>query len=167
MKHSQAAPRVDLRAFRWPLEPLERRLDGAVESARLAIAGLQRQLHAFDDAARHRLAHQREQEQRALRSARHDVRAGALAVRYLASLEAARRDADAARAELEQRVAAARAACAQRQRELESVQALRRAAQREHAQQQLRRECREADAAWLALRQQRRAAAARAGGEAA
>ena len=90
MKPSQAAPRVDLRAFRWPLEPLERRLDGAVESARLAIAGLQRQLHAFDDAARHGRAHQREQEQRALRSARHDVRAGALAVRYLASLEAAR-----------------------------------------------------------------------------
>lgn len=166
MKHPPADPRIDLRAFRWQLDPLERRLDGAVESARLAVAGLQRQLHAFDDAARRRLAHQREQEQQALQSARHDVHAGALAVRYLASLEAARRDTDAARAELEQRVAAAQAACGQRQRQLESVQALRHAAQRQHAQQQLRRECREADAAWLALRQQRRAAATRAGGEA-
>ncbi|GAB3771664.1 hypothetical protein GCM10028796_40890 [Ramlibacter monticola] len=161
MNDLKAVPRVDLRAFRWHLEPLQRHLDGAVESARLELGALQRHLHLLDEAAQRRSAHQREQERRAARSAPDDLHARARAVRYLASLEEARLAAEASRVGLEQRVVAARAACAERQRQLESVEALRHAAQRQHAQQQLRREWSEADAAWLALMQRRRAAETR------
>jgi flagellar biosynthesis chaperone FliJ len=165
MKPGQDYPVTDLRGFRWRLAGVERRLENEVEGARLALARLQQQCRVLD-AAEHRRATQRcAQEALALQSARRDVLAGARAMRYLASLEAHRVAAAAARAELEQSVAAARAACAERQRQCESVQTLRLAAQREHAQAQLRREWREADGAWLAFAQVRRAGGLRRAGE--
>ncbi|GAB3658509.1 hypothetical protein [Ramlibacter alkalitolerans] len=156
---------VDLRGFRWRLLPAERRLEAEVESARLALARLQMQSCDLDQAERRRSAQQIEQQALALASARHDVFAGAQAMRYLAHLEGERIAAAAASLAMQQRVAEAREACAQRQRQLESVQLLRDAAQREHLQARLRHECREADAAWLALTQLRRCAQLRKGRE--
>jgi flagellar biosynthesis chaperone FliJ len=164
MKRTAAAPTS--RTFRWPLAPLERKMDAAVENARLALQALQQEAHSQEQAARRRQAYQREQEDVAARSIQRDPRAGADAVRYLASLHAARVAAEASRTDLEQRLAAGRAECADLQRQLEAVQALRDRAHRVHAQGEVRRECRDADAAWLALAQQRRAAAVRAAGDA-
>jgi hypothetical protein len=161
---NRKAPSLHLRNFHWPLAALERKLDAALENARLALHVSQQEAHAEEEAARQRQAHRVEQEGVALRCMQRDLRAGADAVRYLASLQAAHIAAEAKRAEVDQRVARERASCADRQRQLEAVQALRAAAHRVHAQGALRRECREADAAWLALAQQRRAAALRGGG---
>jgi hypothetical protein len=158
MRPAQAGPSADLRAFRWNLEPVERRLQATLESARLALARLQQQSNAQEQVGRQRVIEQREQEALALESARRDVFAAAHAVRYLASLETQRIAADARRAELAQRLAAARLACVERQRQFESAQTLRFAAQRQHALEQLRREWRQADAAWLAFTARRRCA---------
>ena len=157
---------TDLRGFRWALQPAERRLEAEVESARLGLARLQHQSQELGEAERRRLVEQVEQQALALQSARRDVYAGAHAMRYLAYLEGERIAAAGAIAEMERRVVQAREACAQRQRQLESVQVLRAAAQREHTQARLRRECREADAAWLALAQLRRCADVRKGSKA-
>ena len=166
MKRAQTDRRVDMRGFRWSLEPVERSLHAALERDRLALASLQRQAQALDQAAQARLAEQREEEGRALQCALRDVRAGAQAMRYLAGLEAARRAADAQLAQVGLRMAAARLACADRQRQLESAQALRHEAQRQHALAQLRRQWKEADAAWLACRPQRSAIGVRETGQA-
>jgi hypothetical protein len=166
MKPGQGTPSVDLRAFRWTLQPAERRLDAQVETARLALARLYQQSRALEQAERRRGAQQREQEGLALQQAQRDVVAGAQAMRYLARLGAERLAADAVRAGVQQRLELARDACAERQRQLESVQALRRAAEREHTQACLRRAARDADAAWLALVELRRAAQQRQAGEA-
>ncbi|HET8748748.1 MAG TPA: hypothetical protein VFM98_24345 [Ramlibacter sp.] len=140
-------------------------MDGAVENARLALARLQQQDHALQQEEGRRSTQRQEQQGHAVQSAQRDVFAGAQAARYLARLQAERVAAATVREALQQRVAAARIGCAERQRQLESVQALRETAQRDHAQAQLRREWREADAAWLALTQARRAAALRKVGE--
>jgi hypothetical protein len=164
MNRTAGAP--NLRTFRWPLVALERKLDAAVENARLALHALQQEARSEEEAARRRQAYQTEQEGVACRSMQRDLRAGADAVRYLACLHATRVAAEATRADLDQRLARARADCADLQRQLEAVQALRGTAQALHAQDEARRECRQADAAWLALTQQRRAAAARSWGDA-
>ena len=164
MKRMTSVPSA--RTFRWPLQALERKMDAAVENARLALQALQQEARLEEQAARRRHAYHLEQEGVALRAMQRDPRAGAQALRYLASLHAARVAAEATRADLDQRLARGRTHCADLQRQLEAVQALRSAAQRLHAQGELRRECREADAAWLALTQQVRAAGARSGGEA-
>jgi flagellar biosynthesis chaperone FliJ len=151
MTRGQVGEPKDLRGFRWNLQPVERRFDTQVETARLALARLHQQVHALEQAQVRRSVQQREQESLALQAAQRDVLAGARAMRYLARLEGERVTAEAVRAELRQRVALARRACADSQRQLESVQALRRAAQREYTQACQRRDCREADAAWLAF----------------
>ena len=158
MKRGQDPTPADLRGFRWSLHGAERRIEAEVEGARLSLARLNQQLHALEQAEHRRIAQQTEQEGLALQHARRDVYAGAQAMRYLARLASERVAAEAVQAELRQRTTLARQACADRQRQLESVQALRLAAQREHTQARLRRECREADAAWLAAAQQRRSA---------
>jgi hypothetical protein len=155
MKRPEAGCGVDLRTFHWRLAPLERRLDNAVESARLALGQLQAQARLLGDDARRRAVHQAQQERLARACVQRDPRAGADAVMYLAALEAARVASDTARAEMDQHIAGARSACADTQRQLECVQALRLSAQRVHAQAQMRREWKEADAAWVALVQRR------------
>jgi hypothetical protein len=165
MKHPQAMPVVDMRGFRWRLAALERGREHALEGARLALAHCQQQSHAAEAAAQQRRERQRAQEEVALHLAQQDVHAGARAARYLAQLEAARLAAEGSRLELEQRLLAARAACAERQRQLECLQSMRTAARRQHAQAQLSREWKEADAAALVIAQQRRAARSRPGRE--
>jgi len=166
MKCGQGAPSADLRGFRWSLLPAERRLDAQVETARLALARLHQQAQALEQAELRSGEQLREQESLALQQARRDVVAGAQATRYLVRLQAERSAAGAVRAGLQSRLELARDACAERQRQLESVQAMRRAAQREHTQACLRRDAREADAAWLALAELRRLAQQRQAREA-
>jgi hypothetical protein len=156
-----AAPR----GFQWRLQPAERWFDVELEAAKLALARLQRESDLLEQAERRRAMAQQEQERLALQAAQRDVFAGAHAVRYLASLQVERIAADARRTELQQRLAAARAECVQRQRRLESVQALRATAQQEHMRAGQRRDCLEADAAWLATSQVRRAVQSRAGSD--
>lgn len=165
MRPRQIGVPVDLRSFRWTLAPVEHRLDGQVEGARLALARLQQQCRVVDEAEHLRAAQRGEQEARARETAGRDLRAAALETRHLARLEEQRLAAEAVRTELAQRIAAARIACAERQRQLESLQALRLDAQRAHARAQQSREARQADAAWLAMAELRRAHAARDAGE--
>lgn len=162
MKRTGAAPQ--LRGFAWPLAGLQRKMDVDLENARLALHEVQREARREEEAAHRRQAQQREQEDAARQCLQRDLRLGADAVRYLAGLQAARMAADARRGAVDQQLALQRAACAQRQRQLEAVQSLRDAAQDLHAQGDRRRACRDADAAWLALVQQRHAQALRTGG---
>jgi flagellar biosynthesis chaperone FliJ len=155
------APRAgtDLRAFRWALQPLERKLDTAVEQARLALAAAQRQASELADwIAERKLQHARD-EGAAAACVRADPRLAAHANAWLATLQQELQQAAGREAELRRRVETARAQCVERQRQLACVQALRREAEREHAQGQQRRADREADAAWLARLQGRRPAA--------
>ena len=161
MTRSQQADSAHLRGFRWMLQPVERKLDAAVEGARLVLAALQRQLDALQQTAQQHGKEQQAQEALALEWIRRDVHAGAHAMRHLASLEVERLRVDADRIEMEQRVATARAECIECQRRVESVQALRRSAQRQHAEASLRRQWKDADDAWLAFTQQRRASGPR------
>lgn len=149
---------VDMRSFRWPLQPLERKLDGGLEAARLALASLKDQAKALDQLVAEWKKHQEQQERAASASIERDPRMGSHVLRYLATLQARLGQAAIAGAELGLRVGKAQGDCVERQRQLACVQALREQAQRIHAAAQLRREAREADAAWLVRRAQRRAA---------
>lgn len=163
MSRTPPLPKVDLRGFRWPLHPLERKLDGALETARLALALLQRRHRELEQVAVQWKAHQAEQERSAAECVRGDPRLRAHALGYLGTLQHRLAQAGEQASELHQRIAAARGDCVDRQRQLSCVQALRQQAQQQHAQAQLRREAREADAAWLVLQQQRSASTLRGG----
>jgi flagellar biosynthesis chaperone FliJ len=140
---------ADLRAFRWPLHPLECKLEQALESARLAAGACHareaRQRGLVDEWRRHQAA----QERIASACVQGQPRLGTHVLAYLARVEQRLAHAASTADRLECQLAEAREECARRQRELASVQALRERAQHAHAQEQLRRAQKEADAAWL------------------
>lgn len=158
---ASAPPGVDLRAFRWGLHPLERKLDGALEAARVALALLQRQERRLDEVVTHWREHELRQQRIASECVQRDPRMAPHVLGYLGSVQGELAAAAERRAALQGQLVTARADCVERQRQLACVRSLRATAQAVHAQEQMRREARAADAAWLARLQQRRATAGR------
>lgn len=148
---------ADLRAFRWGLHPYERKLDGALEAARVALALLQRQERRLDELVAHWREHEARQQHIASECVRRDPRMAPHVLGYLGSVQEELAAAAERRDGLQRQLATARADCTERQRQLACLHSVRAAAERLHAQEQLRREARSADAAWLARLQQGRA----------
>jgi DNA repair exonuclease SbcCD ATPase subunit len=143
---------VDLRAFRWPLQPLERKLQADVDAARAALASLRQ-------AARERASDIKELEQHWSAQARSaapgpsatlDPCAHGLQLRYLGGLAARIDEMRQQAGALEARIAQAAAACLARQRKLASVEKQRERAEGVYAADQLWLASKEADLAWLA-----------------
>lgn len=159
-----SAPTNDLRGFRWPLRPLERKLDAELEAARLALARMQSQEQVARQSLGAAAEHLGLQQGMASRCIQHDPRLAHEVLSYLSGLEQAlsRCRSDAAR--VAQDLVDARVRCIERQRRLACVEALRERAEQAHLRERTRREAREADAAWLAHSQFARSAGTREGG---
>lgn len=150
MKASRA--QVDLRAFRWPLQPLERKLQAELDAARARLAALRQAAREPAD----RVAALEQQWTEQARSAT-PIPEGALDPaahqRQLCYLGSLARQIDKMRKEANQlgaHVAEAAAICLQQERKLAVVQKRRERAESLYAGEQLRRASKEADLAWLA-----------------
>ena len=144
--------RVDLRAFRWQLAPLEKKLNANVDAACIALAVI-RQREASLQQAIGTLESQRDREMvavAALAGTTVDPWVRASTLKYLArqgrQLGARQLEAAALRLEFEK----ARETCASWRRQLACVEKLRAGAQAAFATQQLRAVAKEADLGWLA-----------------
>lgn len=148
--------RADLRGCGASLRPFERRLDAQLEAARLALALLQRREDALQAVERQCAAAGMQQHRQACEWL---AREPHMRPHLLDSLREVDRGIERARADVaavQEQVAVARAECVDRQRRLACVQRLRAAAERLFAQEQVRRDAREADAAWLGRARQRK-----------
>ncbi len=152
---------VDLRSFRWPLQALERKVDGALETARLALTLARGRERALQQQVQRQQGQQVLQQRLGCECVQRDPRLASPVAAYLAALAHDLRDAQARAAQAHLELEQARAECLAGQRQLACLQALRREAQRAHAQAQLRRDAKEADAAWLARSGQQLARAGR------
>lgn len=145
----------DLRGFHWPLAALQRKFDLSLESARLRLArlrqqeaALQRTLDAFEAQHRQTLAGMGNANNASfdpaerLRSLDHLVQQAGL-------LEVKREEMQGLRSRLH----SARDACAAAERQRACVERMRTAALRVYGTGQLRAATREADFAWLVLRE--------------
>lgn len=144
---------ADLRGFKWPLSHVEARLAQDLELGGLQLAGLRREA-AQAPAALAELARVRGEQLLACAATAGqglDPSARAQVLRYLAQLDGHAARCRAQAVALQRRIAEAAAACAVLERRLACVRRLREDAEHDHAREQLRREAREADRAWLAL----------------
>ena len=142
-------PLADLRAFRWRLEPLHRKLRADLDAAQFTLATLLRQDKEMGEAIR-LLDQQFLKDARDVLNAPLQPQNRACSLQFLADrggeLDARRREA----AELRRRITAARERCMAAERRLVSLETLRGNAQAAFAQEQMRAAAREADTAWLA-----------------
>jgi hypothetical protein len=147
----QLSARVDLRGFRWRLEPLRTKLHAELDAARYALASLVREEQERADAVR-LLDAQFLHDAKTVLSSPLEPQGRARSLAYLVArrqeLEGCRREAAALRS----RVTAAREGCMTVERRLESVEKLRGNAQASFAQEQVRSAAKHADLAWLASR---------------
>lgn len=143
--------RVDLRAFRWRLAPLERKLEGDLEAARATLSGMRqeeadliREVEALEQNLSEQAKHAAAASEQVLDAHRYHGR-----LHCLAGLveEIAQRTATATR--LRERIAVAAKVCIARDVKLGCVRRLRDLATDAYAREQMRRESREADLAWL------------------
>jgi hypothetical protein len=142
-----------MRAFRWHLAPLERKLEANIEAARLARAVLQRQAESLKLSIE-ALADQRRTEIKAAAVTRNgalDPRAHARVLKYLVAVSGTIESKHAEAAELDRRIQGARQECLDSERQLACVVRMREAAQEAYAQGQFRAVAKESDMAWLAL----------------
>lgn len=143
--------RVDLRAFHWRLAPLERKLEDDLETARAALSALRQEEadlirdvevleRTLSDQARHAAA----ASEQVLDAHRCYGR-----LYYLAGLveQIAQRTATASR--LRERIEVASKVCIAHDVKLGCLRRLRESATDSFAREQMRRESREADLAWL------------------
>lgn len=145
---------VDLRGFRWRLAPVQRKLEWEREAAKARLADrLQQALRATSQVAELE-ATRNEQAAAAARvmRARGDAHAHAQALVYLSALASRMVEAERERQAAESQADAARAECLACQRRLDTLVAARDSALGQHVRQELQRESKEADAAWLMLR---------------
>jgi flagellar biosynthesis chaperone FliJ len=143
--------RADLRGLRWPYAALERKLDIALDRARLALAELQRKCAAGEQELRE-LQESRQDQLRALHSVAlraegWDVHRGSL--HFLAEALARLATREQAVIQLRDQLEEAQLACVAAHQRRETLQALRASAEAAHVQVQLRRQAKEADLAWL------------------
>jgi flagellar biosynthesis chaperone FliJ len=148
---------VDLRGFPWTLAAAERVRQHAADGAasRLAQAEQARRELQSDLEA---MEHARQEQLRFLTggsSSLVDPARQQHALRYLTQALGQERQRREQQAQLGARVELAKQECVDAQRRLESLRKLREAALARHAQDQLRRQAREADLAWLARRPSR------------
>lgn len=143
--------RADLRAFRWPLAPLERKLEGELETARTALGALRQEeadligdVEALERTLSEQARHAATDSEQVLDAHRYYGR-----LHYLAGLveQIAQRTATATR--LRERIEVASKVCIVRDVKLGCVRRLRESATDTYAREQMRRESREADLAWL------------------
>lgn len=142
---------ADLRGLPWPYAAVERKLEIALDRARVAVAELQRKCVAGEQELRE-LQEAREEQLRALhavalRGEGWDVHRGSLL--FLAQALACLAARDQAVAGLRVELQEAQEACLAAHQRLEALRALRASAEAEHVQAQLRRGAKEADLAWL------------------
>ena len=145
--------RVDLRGFPWKLAMLERKLEHAVDVARSALAAAQGEAAAATTAVQWLEAQKAAQTpRRRATGERFDAAAQVRLLRFLAQAEDRLADRNRELAQLQARIAMARRGCVDADRELARVRRLRESAQAAYAAEQLRRQAKEADLAWLAAR---------------
>lgn len=163
---AQSPARCDLRAFRWHLAPLERKLEANFEAARLARAVLQRQA----EAVYHAIEVLVQQRRHALDSASTprdgaiDTRAHARVLGYLLQVAGTIEGKHAEAGEVDHRIRRARQDCVDAERQLACIVRMREAAQAAYAAGQFRALAKEADMAWLALHADRERADVRRNG---
>lgn len=146
---------ADPRRFRWPLAALQCKLDIALESARLRLAMLRQQEAGVQRALETVEAHQRRtlDDFSNTSSAAFDPAARLRSLEHLVQqvglLEAKRDEIHALRS----RIHSAQDACAAAERQRACVEKMRAGALRAYGVEQTRAEAREADFAWLVLRE--------------
>lgn len=146
--------RADMRAFRWHLAPLERKLEASIEVARVARAHLQRQADVLQRSI-DLIAEQRRRELKdAARATRIaiDPRVHARILQYLVQLSGTIERKQEEAVALRRRIDAEARACADAERQLACVERMREAAQAAYAAGQFRTAEKEADLTWLAAR---------------
>jgi flagellar export protein FliJ len=144
---------ADLRGFSWPLSQLETKLAQDVELAALRLAGLRREAAQLE-ASLAALARARSEQLLAVSCVPGqgvDPAVGAQVLRYLGQHDRRAAQGRAQAAALQGRIDEAAAACVAIERRLACARRLRENAEDEHGREQLRRDAREADRAWLAL----------------
>jgi hypothetical protein len=147
---TSSSTRPPVRGWRWPLRPLEWRLDAELETAKLELARLHQEERVRSAAAQQRntvCEQQQKDVSEWLVRAPH-MRSHALS--HLAEVERSVREAKIEVKQAQDAVAVCRDECLRLQRQFACVQRLRETAERSHHQEQLRRDAREADASWLA-----------------
>ena len=155
-----ASTRVDMRAFVWPLLPLERKLEWERDAARARLAQAMSVLHLAQLQLRELEALREEQGCRATALLRQapDPRSHRQLLAYLVGIQQQLARAGLHLQALERALAAARAECARCERKLQSLVAARADAMRAYLASALLAQDRQADAAWLARDQSARAA---------
>jgi flagellar biosynthesis chaperone FliJ len=142
---------LDLRAFRWPLAPLERKHAHALDTAWMGLAGIRREVGV----AQAELLALREAHAADVRALSEscaggiDARVRLSALQYLADAQQQMQRRTAQANALGARADGAAKDCIEADRRLASVRKLRQAALATFAAQQLRRGFREADLGWV------------------
>jgi hypothetical protein len=146
---------ADLRAFRWHLAPLERKLKMNIEAARSTHAALRRQARQLQQVIE-RLARQRSEELKLARigAERLDPTTQTRALRHLVRLSTSIEEGTSETAALQRRIDTAARACTDAEQQLARLERMRDAAQSAFAAAQLRAAEKNADVAWLAARVQ-------------
>jgi flagellar export protein FliJ len=154
---------VDMRAFTWPLLPLERKLEWERDAARARLAQALAALRRSQSQLRELEALRQQQARRAAATLRQtlDPRSHRQFLAYLVSIQQQQGRARQHLQSLERALAAARAECAHRERTLESLVAARARAMRAYIAGALLSQDRQADTAWLVHDQRARVRAAR------
>lgn len=142
---------IDLRGFGWPLVPLERLRALQAERARGDFAVLLKEQRIRDgELARMRSVRERDLRERVDgRQVHVDLALSRHAVQHFARSLGRIARAESEATALHEHVAIARAACLDAQRKVDAARKLRESALRVYAREQVRREAREADLAWL------------------
>ncbi|MDB5752726.1 MAG: coiled-coil domain containing 88-like protein [Ramlibacter sp.] len=150
---------VDMRAFAWPLLPLERKLEWERDAARARLAQALAALHRSQSQLRELDALHQQQARRAAPVLHQtlDPPAHRQFLAYLVSIQQQLGRVGQRLQSLERALAAARAECAHRECKLESLVAARAGAMRAYIAGALLLQDRQADAAWLVHDQSARA----------
>lgn len=139
---------VDLRGFRWRLEPLHRKLRADLDGAQFVLASLLREERELAGSISS-LESQFLQDARGVLNAPLEPASRTRSLNYLVergkNLEARRQDV----ADLRSRITVAREVCMTAERRLASLETLRGNAQAHFVREQMRVAAKEADIAWL------------------
>jgi flagellar export protein FliJ len=149
---------VDLRGFRWPLGVLERKLEHAVDVACAALGAVQADAGRMATTIRALEAQKAAQLQGpSAEGDRINAAEHVRSLRFLAQVEGLLAGRNRELATLRERVDAARQDCVKADRNLARVRRLRESAEAAYASEELRRQAKDADLAWLAFAARARA----------
>lgn len=145
-------PGLDMRAFRWSLAPLERKLQWERDASQSRMALVLQRLRDCEQRNRHLASERDSQVSSAAARWRQaaDPQAHRQALRFLARMETQLAEGDRHWRALQMEVDRARQDCLERERRLETLMKMRRAAIQAHVRVATLRLAKEADIAWLA-----------------